>query len=60
MCRKCDAEGAVPENDYTTYASIHLVETWRLRRLYDELPCGDVGHECIADELERRGEEGWC
>lgn len=53
-------DGAVPETDPSAYASIHLVDSWRLKRLYDELPDGDVGFEMIENELERRGEEGWC
>ncbi|TIV60219.1 MAG: hypothetical protein E5V80_10585 [Mesorhizobium sp.] len=46
--------------DPSEYLRIHLVDCRRLKRLYDELPDGDVGLEMIADELERRGEEGWC
>ncbi|AZO32480.1 hypothetical protein [Mesorhizobium sp. M1B.F.Ca.ET.045.04.1.1] len=53
-------EEGIPGTDRSKYLSIHLVDSWRLKRLYDELPDGDVGLEMIADELERRGEEGWC
>ncbi|MET3595083.1 hypothetical protein ABID26_004495 [Mesorhizobium shonense] len=53
-------EEGIPSTDRSEYLSIHLVGSWWLKRLYDELPDGDVGLEMIADELERRGEEGWC
>lgn len=53
-------EDGIPSADPSEYLSIHLVDSWRLKKLYDELPDGDVGIGLIAEELERRGEEGWC
>ena len=53
-------EDGIPSTDYSEYASLHLVDTWQLKRLYDDLPDGDVGLEVISDILEDRGVEGWC
>lgn len=51
-------EEGIPSTDRSDYLSIHLVDSWRLKRLYDELPTVTSAFEMIADELERRGEEG--
>jgi hypothetical protein len=53
-------EEGIPSTDASEYASLHMCDTYDLKRLYDDLPNGDVGLEIISNILEDRGVEGWC